>query len=99
MRLNDGLPVWHASVSLQHQRNGPVYAPVVTEAHAVTQLAGVGRTDGEWWLYSPGWVGHLRVGITPDEATTIWPDGPPPLATTDAGESGPYRVRTMKDES
>ncbi len=95
MRLNDGLPVWHVSVSLQHPHQGLQYAPKVTEDHAVAMLADVGHTDGEWWLYSEGWVGHLRVGITQLEAEIMWPEGPPPKATTDAGDSGPYRSRTV----
>lgn len=93
MRLNDGLPVWHASVSVQDPISGPVHAPTETEDKAIRLLDGVGKNDGEWWLYSEGRIGHLRVGITAEEAKIIWPDGSPPLATIDAGESGPYRNR------
>lgn len=58
-------------------------------------LSGVGKTDGEWWLYSGSLVGHLRVGITDQEANTMWPDGAIPIATSDAGPEGIYRPRTM----
>ncbi len=95
MRLNDGLPVWHASVSVQDQRTGILLpAPSQSEMIAIRLLEGVGRDDGEWWLFSEGRVGHLRVGITENELESIWPDQDPPLATVDAGESGPYRMRT-----
>lgn len=61
---------------------------------AIRLLEGVGKDDGEWWVFSEAKVGHLRVGITEAEAELIWPDQDPPVATTDAGESGPYRMRT-----
>lgn len=93
MRLNDGLPVWHVSVSAQ-DRDGPVLASIEVEQRAVELLEGVGRRDGEWWLFSQKRVGHLRVGITEGEALLMWPDTTPPQAITDAGESGVYRQRT-----
>ncbi len=94
MNLNDGLPVWHASVSIQNPSSGPIHAPHESEMVAIRLLDGVGRDDGEWWVFSEGRVGHLRVGITKAELEVIWPDGDAPLATVDAGEHGPYRMRT-----
>ena len=94
MRLNDGLPVWHASVSVQDQRTGGLLrAPTEAETIAIHLLHGVGRDDGEWWIYSEGRIGHLRVGITKNELESIWPDGDAPLALADAGEHGPFRMR------
>ncbi|MGI5286615.1 hypothetical protein ACQEVF_25205 [Nonomuraea polychroma] len=52
-------------------------------------LAGVGG-EREWWIYSPGRVGHLRVPVTAPEYELI----PPGCAVADAGESGPERPRT-----
>lgn len=93
MRLNDGLPVWHVSVSIQ-DLDGPIHAPTEVEQRAVRFLDGVGRRDGEWWVFSEARIGHLRVGITKAEVLFMWPDGEPPRATTDAGDSGIYRERT-----
>lgn len=95
MRLNDGAPVWHASISLQHRKLGYLDAPAEAERYAVAALAGVGG-DREWWFwnvaaYRGGAVGHLRVGVTPEEAAAI----PPGLAVHDAGETGLERARTL----
>ncbi len=96
MRLNDGLPVWHASVSAQKPAPRPgtygqfVHAEKLIEKYAVALLRGVGGTR-EWWIYNPNaHVGHLRVALTPEEATTL----PPGIALDDAGPSGPQRART-----
>lgn len=64
------------------------------ETIAVGLLDGVGKDDGEWWLFSGARVGHLRVGITSEEASVMWPDGDIPLATADAGPEGVYRTRS-----
>lgn len=69
--------------------------PARLERVAIAALAGVGG-EREWWIYranevtSNGWVGHLRVSVTVDEAKLI----PPGLVTSDAGEAGPERKRT-----
>lgn len=99
MRLNDGLPVWHASISLQHRKLGYLDDPAAAEAYAVEALAGVGG-DREWWYWNPathlgGAVGHLRVDVTAAEAAMI----PPGLAVHDAGESGLERKRTRRGGS
>lgn len=92
MRLNDGLPVWHASVSVQDDR-GKLIEPTRTLAYAADLLSGVGRRNGEWWIFTGGYVGHLRVGLTAEEVKARWSDGCP-LATADAGDSGEFRART-----
>jgi hypothetical protein len=90
MRLNEGLPVWHASVSLQ-QRSRWMDRPAEAERYALEACRGVGG-DREWWFWNPAaHVGHLRVSVTPEEAAMI----PPGLAVHDAGESGPERARTL----
>jgi hypothetical protein len=81
--------VWHASVSLQHPRRGKIDNPGYLEAVAVDALAGIGGPS-EWWTCPRG-IGHLRVPVTPEEAKLI----PPGLATSDAGDSGPRRPRTI----
>ena len=89
MRLNDGMPVWHASVSAQTPR-GFVHAPGLIERWAIRLLRGVGG-QREWWIYNPlAHVGHPRVGLTPEEAALL----PAGVAVSDAGESGPERGRT-----
>lgn len=92
MRLNDGLPVWHASISYR-DRYGLMIEPTRALEDAADLLSGVGKPDGEWWLFSGKYVGHLRVGLSAAEVKVRWPDGCP-LATADAGESGEYRERT-----
>lgn len=94
MRLNEGLPVWHASVSLQ-QRKGSRWVddPAAAERYALDALEGVGGTR-EWWYWNPAaHVGHLRVNVTADEAAALLPNG---CAVHDAGESGPERVRKVE---
>lgn len=60
------------------------------EAAAVSELAGVGG-DREWWFWNfAARVGHLRVGLTDDEAATL----PCGIAVVDAGEAGSERPRT-----
>jgi hypothetical protein len=81
-------------VSLQDRSGYRLAASSAVEAIAVQLLAGVGKTDGEWWLHSGSRVGHLRVGITDAEALAMWPDGVIPIATADAGPEGIYRPRT-----
>lgn len=90
MRLNEGLPVWHASVSLQDRKSPRwVDRPDEAERYALDACSGVGG-DREWWYWNPlAHVGHLRVSVTPAEAGLI----PPGLAIHDAGESGPERPR------
>ena len=53
-------------------------------------LAGAGG-DREWWVFTSGRVGHLRVPLTPEEAAALPPGGPP---EHDAGDTGPERPRT-----
>jgi len=98
MRLNDGMPVWHVSVSIQHVPNhdgGTGYFLADAEralAIAVELLRGVGG-DTEWWTdgeYNTA-VYHLRVPITPGEYLAT----PPGVVTSDAGKTGPMRPRTM----
>jgi hypothetical protein len=88
--------VWHASVSAQ-RKGRFLDEPARLERFAVGALEGVGG-DHEWWIYRAneatghGWVGHLRVPITADEATLV----PAGLVEMDAGESGPLRSRTRR---
>lgn len=90
MRLNDGLPVWHLSVSVWSRRLERVSAPELAEKEAVRCLRGVGE-DREWWIWNEeARVGHLRVGVTELENSTI----PAGCAIHDAGESGPVRARS-----
>lgn len=93
MRLNDGLPVWHASVSVLNPRGRAVLdKPLLAEREAIACLRGVGDPDREWWIWNQGavpYVGHLRVPVTLVEAELI----PPGCATDDAGDSGPLRAR------
>lgn len=95
MRLNDGLPVWHASVSVWDKRAGKrLNKPMQAEAEAIALLRDVGDPDREWWVWnlnlaaSP-YVGHLRVPVTPAEYDLV----PAGCALHDAGESGPLRQR------
>lgn len=91
MRLNNGGPVWHASISAQSAK-GLMAVPDLVEADAVRCLAGVGG-EHEWWLWNPAArVGHLRVPVTSDELAHV----PPGCAIHDAGESGPQRPRTRR---
>lgn len=97
MRLNEGLPVWHASVSLQAKKGrgrGWLHDPAAAERYAVEACRGVGN-DREWWYHNTqaeggGAVGHLRVGVSEAEQLQL-PCGVP---VHDAGESGPERKRT-----
>lgn len=94
MRLNDGLPVWHASVSVRSRPgSAPLNKPLQAESEAISLLRGVGCDDREWWIWnqreaSP-YIGHLRVPVTSAEADRM----PPGCALHDAGESGPQRPR------
>lgn len=91
MRLNDGAPVWHASISAQGA-HGPAAVPELAEADAVRVLAGVGG-DREWWLWNPATrVGHLRVPVTTDELQHL----PAGCAVHDAGDTGPQRPRSYR---
>jgi hypothetical protein len=95
MRLNDGLPVWHASVSVWNARTRrPLDRPLRAEAEAIKLLRGVGDPDREWWVWglklaTNPWIGHLRVPVTPAEFEQV----PPGCALHDAGEAGPLRRR------
>lgn len=89
MRLNDGAPVWHVSLSLWTPAREKLRAPGRLERAAVEMLTGVGG-DREWWIWRPAaCVGHLRVALTPDENGQV----PPGRVVADAGESGPERRR------
>jgi len=90
MRLNDGLPVWHASVSLwEPTGREKLRAPGRLERAALQLLASVGG-DTEWWVWRPAArVGHLRVALTATEYERV----PPGCVIGDAGESGPPRRR------
>lgn len=91
MRLNDGRPVWHASVSAQ-TRGRFVAVPDLLETWAIRLLEGVGGSR-EWWWWNPAAVvGHLRVGVTADEYGSMTCR----VATSDAGESGPERPRSFR---
>lgn len=90
MRLNDGAPVWHASISIWTPDLRMVRSAGLAERHAVQLLDGAG-SDREWWHWNPAAaVGHLRVGLTVAEVAVL-PEMP---AEHDAGESGPERRRT-----
>lgn len=89
MRLNDGMPVWHASLSLWDPRGRKLSAPSRLERVGIALLAGVGG-DTEWWIWNPAArVAHLRVALTVAEAAQV----PPGCAVADAGPSGPARPR------
>ena len=91
MRLNDGMPVWHASVSVwSPDRTQQRPAPAQAETEAVRLLRGVGDPEREWWLWNPqALVGHLRVPLTVQEYAAV----PPGCVVGDAGDSGPLRRR------
>jgi hypothetical protein len=90
------VPVWHVSVSLQ-RKGRFANDEARLQRLSVAALDGVGG-DHEWWVLREneatglGWVGHLRVPVTLEEAGLI----PPGLVTTDAGETGPLRPRTSR---
>lgn len=86
------MPVWHVSVSVWSRAGEQVDAPAIAEAEAVRCLRGVGGSR-EWWTWNPAArVGHLRVGVTPDENEAL----PPGIAVHDAGDTGPERVRSNR---
>ena len=90
MRLNDGAPVWHASLSIWTPDGRMVSSPGVAERAGVRLLAGVGN-DREWWVWrSDLAVGHLRVGLSAAELASL----PVLPASDDAGPSGPERPRS-----
>ena len=90
MRLNDGMPVWHLSVSVWSRRGELVSVPALAEKEAIRCLRGVGG-DREWWFWNEdALIGHLRVAVTPAENDAL----PCGLAEHDAGESGPERPRS-----
>lgn len=92
MRLNHGLPVWHASVSLTTPDRRPMGSAGRIERAAGNLLRGVGG-DVEWWLWRPEVkVGHLRVAVTDAEYEQI----PPGCALYDAGPAGPQRRRRAR---
>jgi hypothetical protein len=92
MRLNDGLPVWHLSVSVWSRRDELVSVPAVAEKEAIRCLRGVGG-GREWWFWNEEvLVGHLRVAVTSEE-NALLPGG---VAEHDAGESGPERSRSLR---
>lgn len=82
--------MWHASLSLR-SGDSLLRSPGSLERAAASLLAGVGG-DREWWWWNPtARVGHLRIGLTADEAALV----PADRALIDAGESGPERRRTV----
>lgn len=76
------MSVWQHNRRISRERDA--------ERHAIGLLAGVGG-DREWWIYSPGLVGQLRVAVTPEEYALI----PPGCVTADAGDVGPQRRRSF----
>lgn len=82
--------MWHVSISQQSRKGLHRTNEGDLERRAVRALAGVGG-DREWWYWSPGRVGHLRVPLTPDEAEQLPPWAGP---IDDAGEAGTERPRT-----
>lgn len=99
MRLNNGMPVWHVSVTVWDRTGTQSRSmPELAEREAVKLLAGAGN-DREWWIHRRGLlapIGDLRVGLTGDELDTMMAacNGNVPPVTADAGESGPERPRT-----
>ena len=90
MRLNDGAPVWHASLSIWTPDGRMVSSSGVAERAGIGLLAGVGN-DREWWIWNSGSaVGHLRVGLNVAELATL----PVLTAADDAGPSGLDRPRS-----
>lgn len=89
MRLNEGQPVWHASVSLQRRSGRKIDDESSVEHYAVRALDSVGG-DFEWWQWGDSLVGHLRVPVTLDELPLV----PPGIVVMDAGFEGIRRERT-----
>lgn len=86
--MNAGVPVWHASVSLQ-SAGAFLSCPGRLRRIATVELADVGGNT-EWWFWNArAHVGHLRIAPTAAEAALI----PPGLAESDAGETGPPERR------
>ncbi len=84
--------MWHASVSIQHPKRTTLLDDErAVERAAVAALAGVGSTEGEWWRWSPSFVGHLRVPVTDEEFALVPPGG----VVDDAGEEGVWRERSV----
>lgn len=101
MRLNNGMPVWHASVTVWDRHGTQTRSmPELAEREAVKLLAGVGN-HREWWIHDVSArgvpIGHLHVGITDAEADTMTAacNGNLPPVVADAGEPGPERRRTQ----
>jgi len=91
MRLNDGMPVWHLSVSVWSGAK-QISAPKLAEKEAIRWLRGVGG-EREWWHWNEEVnVGHLRVGLTTQEYSAL----PCGIAEHDAGEAGPERTRSSR---
>lgn len=89
MRLNDGMPVWHVSLSIWTPDQQLLRSPTQVERAGIDLLAGAGN-DREWWHWNPAArVGHLRIGLTAEEVAIL----PVMPAEHDAGESGPERRR------
>jgi hypothetical protein len=83
MRLNDGMPVWHVSVSVWKPTPG-----LRDPRHG--NLRGVGG-DREWWIWNDhARVGHLRLPVTAQEYSEI----PCGIAVHDAGPTGIERSRS-----
>lgn len=75
-------------MSLQNRKDLIDNEPYIEHA-AIGALTGVGGRH-EWWCCPRG-IGHLRVPVTTVEAELI----PPGCVTTDAGETGPQRPRSL----
>lgn len=92
MRLNDGAPVWHVSLSIWSPSGFRMSSPGQIERLGIDLLTGVGN-EREWWYWNPkSRIGHLRVGLTDDEVDKLklYP------AEHDAGESGTERKRKVR---
>lgn len=95
MRLNKGLPVWHASMSLQmsgDRRLNDQNARLTAVRFGAVAMIDVGSERGEWWFWNKqAAVGHLRVPVTEEETKTCGVS----LGTSDAGQAGTWRRRTL----
>jgi hypothetical protein len=72
-----------------------VNMPELAEREGIRLLRGVGG-DREWWAFAVGphadLVGYLRVSLTGEEYALV----PPGIVTSDAGEAGPERLRSLR---
>lgn len=95
MRLNDGLPVWHASVSVWSPDGKQMRdLSAIAEREGIKLVDGVGN-DSEWWIWPGSLIGHLRVGVTVAEYESMDLSSCGPVVA-DAGPSGPLRTRSAR---